>query len=64
MFVSLTTLLSVCFVGLGLFFTELATEGVLSELVCVDDFVLMIETLDDIRNKFRKLQETFESRGL
>ena len=34
--------------------TELARESVLSELVYVDEFVLMSEMIDEFRNNFRK----------
>ena len=41
--------------------TELAREGVLSELLYVDDLVLMRETIDGLRNKVVKWKEVFES---
>ena len=44
--------------------TELAKEGVLSEWLYADDLVLMSETIEELRNKFLKLKETFESKGL
>ena len=34
--------------------TELAREGVLSELLHADDFVLLSETIEGLRNKFLK----------
>ena len=34
--------------------TELAREGAPSEALYVDDFVLMIETIEGLRNKFFK----------
>ena len=39
-------------------------EGALSELLYVDDLVLMSETIEGLRNKFFKWKETFESKGL
>ena len=32
--------------------TEFAREGVLSELLCADDLVLMNETIEGLRNRF------------
>ena len=43
---------------------EFAREGELSELLYVDDLVLMSETIDGLRDKFLKWKETFESKGL
>ena len=39
-------------------------EGALSELLYSDDLVLMIETIEGLRNKFLKWKEAFESKGL
>ena len=36
----------------------------LSELLYVDDLVLMSETIEGLRNKFLKWKEAFESKGL
>ena len=44
--------------------TEFAREGVLSQLLYVDDLVLMSETIDGLRNKLLKWKEAFESKGL
>ena len=44
--------------------TEFAREGALSELLYVDDVVLMSETIEGLRNKFLKCKEAFESMGL
>ena len=38
-------------------------ECALSELLYADDLVLMIETIDGLRNKFFKWKEAFESKG-
>ena len=35
-------------------------EGALSELMYADDLVLMIETIEGLRNKFLKWKEVFE----
>ena len=42
---------------------EIAREGALSELVYVDDLVLMSETIEGFRNKFIKWKEAFEYIG-
>ena len=39
-------------------------EGALSELLYVDDLILMSETIKELRNKFLKWKEAFESKGL
>ena len=36
----------------------------LSEFLCADDLVLMSKTIEGLRNKFLKLMEAFESKGL
>ena len=41
--------------------TVFAREGALSELLCVDNLVLMSETIEGVRNKFLKWKEAFES---
>ena len=38
-------------------------EGALSDLLYADDLVLMIETIEELRNRFLKWKEIFESRG-
>ena len=43
---------------------EFDRECALSELLYVDDLVLMSETIDGLRNKFLKRKEVFESNGL
>ena len=44
--------------------TEFAREGALSEILYHNDLVLMSETIKGLRNRFLKLKETFESKGL
>ena len=44
--------------------TELATDGVLSELLYSDDVVLMSEIIVKLRNKFIKWKKGFESKSL
>ena len=42
--------------------TEFAREGALSELLYADDFALMSETIEGLRNKFLTWKEAFESK--
>ena len=44
--------------------TEYAGECALSELLYADDFVLMSETIEGLRNKFLEWKDAFESNGL
>ena len=44
--------------------SELAREGVLSELLYADDLVLMYETIEGLTYEFLKWSEAFESKGL
>ena len=44
--------------------TELAGEGVLSELLHVDNLLLMSEIMEGLWNEFMKWKEVFESNGL
>ena len=44
--------------------TEFASKGAQSELLYVDDIVLMSETIKGLRNKFLEWKEAFESKGL
>ena len=44
--------------------TEFTRERALSELLYVDDLVLMSETIEGLRNKFLKWKEAFESNGM
>ena len=44
--------------------TEFTIEGVLSELLYVDDLVLMNDKIEGLRNKFLKWKEAFESKGM
>ena len=44
--------------------TELARESVLSELLYVDDLVMISKTRGGLTNKPRKRKEAFESKGL
>ena len=44
--------------------TELAREGMLSELLYADDLVPMSETIEGLRNKFINWIEAFGSKGL
>ena len=39
--------------------TDLAREGVLSELLYADNLVLMSETIEGLRDKFSKWKEVF-----
>ena len=41
---------------------DLAREGVLSELLCADDLILMSETIEDFRIKLMKCESAFESK--
>ena len=43
--------------------TEFAREGVLSQLLYVDDLVLMSETIEGHNDKFLKWKEASERRG-
>ena len=43
---------------------EFAREGALSELLYVDDLVMMSETMEGLGNKFIKWKQAFESMGL
>ena len=43
--------------------TQFAREGALHELLYADVFVLMIETIEGLRNKFLKWNEAFENKG-
>ena len=45
-------------------FSELARDGVLSELLYAGDLVLMTETIERLRNKFLRWKVVFESKGL
>ena len=44
--------------------SEFARESALSKLLYADDLVLTSETIEGFRNKFFKLKEAFESKGL
>ena len=44
--------------------TDLARDSALSELLYVGDLILMSEIFDGLKNKFLKLKEAFESKGL
>ena len=44
--------------------TESAREGLMSEMLYADDLVLISETMEGLREKFRKWKEAFESKGL
>ena len=44
--------------------TERAREGLMHEMLYADDLVLMSETMEGLRVKFRKWKEAFESKGL
>ena len=44
--------------------TELAGEGVLSELLHADDSILMSSTIDELRNMSKKWKEAFKSNSL
>ena len=42
--------------------TELAREGVLSELLCADDLVLIGGTIEELKDKSSKWKEAFGSK--
>ena len=44
--------------------TESAREGLMKEILYADDLVLMSETMEDLREKFRKWKGAFESKGM
>ena len=44
--------------------TEFTREDVLSELLYVDDVVLMSEMIEGLRDMFLQLKDAFESKGL
>ena len=44
--------------------TEFEREGVLSGLQYADDLTLTSETIEELRNKFRRWKEVFESKDL
>ena len=44
--------------------TEFVSDGALSELQYADDFTLMSETIEELRNKFLKWKVAFERKGL
>ena len=47
---------------------ELAGEGIScansSEMLYADDLILMSKTIDGFRNKFKKLKQAYDSKGL
>ena len=44
--------------------SESVTNGLMNEMLYVDDLVLTSETMEGLREKFRKWKEAFESKGL
>ena len=42
---------------------ESVRNGLMSEMLCADDLVLMSETMEGLREKFWKWKEAFESKG-
>ena len=44
--------------------TENVRNGLMSEMLYADDFVLTSETMEGLREKFWKWKEAFESKGL
>ena len=44
--------------------TEFARDGALSELLYVDDLVLVSKTIEGLRDKYLKWKEAFESKCL
>ena len=44
--------------------TENAREGLMSEILYADDLVLISETMEGVRGKFRKWKEAFENKGM
>ena len=44
--------------------SESVRNGLMNEMLYVDDLVLTSETMEGLREKFRKWKEAFESKGL
>ena len=44
--------------------SENAREGLMKEILCADDLVLMSEIIEKLKEKFLKWKEAFESKGL
>ena len=44
--------------------TENTREGLVNEILCADDVVLMSEIIENLKEKFLKLKEAFQSKGL
>ena len=44
--------------------SESVTNGLMNEMLYVDGLVLTSETMEGLREKFRKWKEAFESKGL
>ena len=44
--------------------TENVRNGLMSEMLYVDDLVLMSETMEGLRDRFWKWKEAFENKGL
>ena len=40
-----------------------AREGLINEILYADDLVLMIESIENLKEKFFKWKEAFESKG-
>ena len=41
-----------------------AREGLMSEILCANDLVAMSESIENLKEKFLKWKEAFESKGL
>ena len=44
--------------------SENAREGLMNEILYVDDLILMSESMENLKEKFLKWKEAFESKGL
>ena len=44
--------------------SENAREGLMNKILFADDLVLMSESMENLKEKFLQLKETFESKGL
>ena len=43
---------------------ENAREGLMNEILCANDLVAMSESIENLKEKFLKWKEAFESKGL
>ena len=56
-----SVLLPLLFVTVVDVFSKNAREGLMNEILCADDLVLMSESIENIKEKFLKWKEAFES---